>query len=156
MKICLTFLMSLCLVFESHARLKQSWSYDTLNDKATLVVIATPTKVTATSELSALPNIVSVQNAGTNENVMGEGVETSFEVLTVLKGERSTKTLVLHHFMLAKPGVSFNGPGLASFEPKDNKRFLMFLQREADGRYVAVSGQTDPQDAIKEIMERFP
>jgi hypothetical protein len=147
MKTYFTFLIALFLVLESQAR---------LNDAATLVVVATPTKVGEISELAALPNIATVHNNGTKEDVMGKGVETSFEVLTVLKGERSTKTLVLHHFRLAKPEATINGPGLVSFEPKDKKRFLMFLQKEADGRYVAVSGQTDPQDAIMEIVERYP
>ena len=58
-----------------------AWSYDGLNQKATFVVIATPTKVTTTTEHAALPNI----RAGTNE-IIGTGLETSFEVLTVLKG----------------------------------------------------------------------
>src|SRR5471030_1745900 len=104
MKTYLTLLFSLCLVLESHARLMRAWTYDMLNDQATLVVIATPTKVAETSELAALPNIVTSHN-GTNENIMGKGVETSFDVLTVLKGEASTKTFVLHHFKLANPGA---------------------------------------------------
>ena len=56
---------------------------------------------------------------------------------------------MLHHFALADPKPVISGPQLVSFEPKDQKRYLMFLQSEADGRYVAVSGQTDPVDAIK-------
>lgn len=132
----------------------QAWTYDMLNDQATLVVIATPTKVTETTELAALPNIVTSHN-GTNENIMGNGVETSFDVLTVLKGEGSTKTFVLHHFKLANPGAPPAGPLLVSFELKDKKRFLMFLQREADGRYVAVSGQTDPMLSIIGIESNF-
>ena len=103
MKTYLTFLMSLCLVLESHARLTMGLDYNEQNNKATLVVIATPTKIAETSELTALPNIETVHNDGTKEKVMGKGVETSFEVLTVLKGEPSTKTLVLHHFTPAKP-----------------------------------------------------
>jgi len=156
MKTFFTLLLLLSLGFESHARLKQFWSYDSLNDQATLVVIATPIKTAETSERAALPNIVTVHSDGTKENLMGKGVETSFQVLTVLKGERSTKTLVLHHFTLAKSGVMMNGPDLVSFDPKDKKRFLMFLLKEADGRYIAVSGQTDPQDAIMEMVERYP
>jgi len=150
MKIYLTLLMSLCLVLESHARPSQGLDYDTQNDKATLVVIATPTKVAETSELAALPGIGSYYD-GRIEDVMGKGVETTFQVLTVLKGERSTKTLVLHHFTLVKPPMA-RGPDLVSFEPKDKKRFLMFLQKEADGRYVAVCGQTDPAYSIREIV----
>jgi hypothetical protein len=155
MKTCLTLLMSLCLVLESHARLMQAWSCDTLNDKATLVVIATPTSVVETSELAALPNITTVYTNGTHEAVMGNGVETSFKVLTVLKGERDIKQLVLHHFALASAPAN-RGPSLVSFKPDDNKQFLMFLQKEPDGRYVAVYGQTDPQVSIAGIENNFP
>ena len=157
MKTYLTLLMSLCLVLESHARLMQAWTYDMLNDKATLVVIAMPTTVKETGELAALPHIVSIPTSpsGTNVNVMGNGVETSFDVLTVLKGEPSTKTLVLHHFSLVNLKAMSGGPFLVSFEPKDKKRYLMFLQKEADGRYVAVSGQTDPMLSIIGIESNF-
>src|ERR1039458_4524427 len=105
MKTYLVLLTSLCLVFVSRARLTEGLPYDAQADKATLVVIATPTTVTETSELVTLPNIVTVHNDGTKQDVMGKGVETSFDVLTVMKGERSTKSLILHHFKLAKPSV---------------------------------------------------
>ena len=154
MKTYLILLTSLFLVYESHARLMpQSLSYDMLNDKATLIVIAIPTKVTETSELAALPNITSVYPDGRHESVMGKGVETSFKVLTVLKGERDIKQLVLHHYVLAStPGG--NDPLLVSFKPQ-GKEVVMFLQKEADGRYVAVSGQTDPQFSIIELEPNF-
>jgi hypothetical protein len=156
MKKYLVVLMALFLALELHARLAQHWSYDDLNDKATLIVIATPTKVTATSERTALPNIQTAHNDGNKEDVIGAGVETTFDVLTVLKGERSTSALVLHHFKLADPKPMLNGPQLVSFEPKDKKRYLMFLQKEADGRFVVVCGQTDPVHAIKELGGGYP
>jgi hypothetical protein len=155
MKIYFAVFLSLCFVLESPARLLQVLNYDQQNDKATLVVIATPTAVAGTSELAALPNIETVYQDGRKEPVMGKGVETSFNVLTVLKGERSTKTFVLHHFALAGSPAS-RGPNLVSFAPKDQKRFLMFLQKEADGRYVAVCGQTDPEFSIRELVGSYP
>ena len=125
-----------------------------LNDKATLIVVATPTKVAETSELVALPDIETVYTNGTHEAVMGKGVETSFKVMTVLKGGRDIKQLVLHHYALASaPGVG--DPLLVSFKPEGKKQFLMFLQKEADGRYVAVSGQTDPQFSVIGIEQNF-
>jgi hypothetical protein len=71
-------LMALCFGFESQARIMTGWTYDSLNDKATFVAIATPTKVMTTTERAALPDI----RAGTNE-IFGKGIETSFEVLRV-------------------------------------------------------------------------
>jgi hypothetical protein len=154
MKTYLTLLTSLLLAFEADARLMQVATFDTLNDKATLIVIATPTKVVETSELVALPNIETVYTDGRHEAVMGKGVETSFKVLTVLKGDRDIKQLVLHHYALASaPGGG--DPLLVSFKPGGKKQFLMFLQKEADGRYVAVTGQTDPQLSIIGIEQNF-
>jgi hypothetical protein len=155
MKTYITLLMALCLVLESHARFTEELPYAEQTDKATLVVIATPTSVSETSELTALPDIVRTEH-GTNAVVMGRGVETTFDVLTVMKGERTTKTLVLHHFKLAKPQGGLNAPMVVSFKPEDKKRYLMFLQKEADGRYVAVCGQTDPASSIKELVDNCP
>src|SRR5436190_17399761 len=123
MKKNLAVLMVLFLAVGLHARIHKAWSYAELNEHATLIVIATPTKVTATSERTALPNIQTVHTDGTKEDVIGAGVETTFEVLAVLKGERGTNALVLHHFTLADPKPTFNGPQLVSFEPKDKKRY---------------------------------
>jgi hypothetical protein len=39
--------------------------------------------------------------------------------------------------------------------PEGKKQYLMFLQKEADGRYVAVSGQTDPLLSIVGIESNF-
>jgi len=156
MKTFLALLICLFAVAEARARIHRFWSYDDLATNATLVVVATPTNVTETSEVAALPNIVTVYPGGSKEPVMGSGIETTFQILTVLKGECVAKTLVLHHYKEAKKIASMGPPGLVSFEPKDKKRYLMFLQKEADGRYVAVSGQTDPDDSIKQMSENYP
>ena len=146
MKPYLAFLIALCFGLKSQARIMTGWNYDGLNDKATLVVIATPTKVATTTERAALPDI----RAGTNE-IFGTGIETRFEILTVLKGDHSVRAIVLHHYKLAPTPENLNdgrihidmggGPGLVSFEPKDRKIYLIFLRQEADGRYAAVSGR---------------
>jgi hypothetical protein len=135
------------------ARLTASWTYDKLNDAATFVVIATPTKVTTTSERAVLRDI----EISTN-NIIGIGIETAFDVFTVLKGDRNIKTFVFHHYKLADAdaealrhnNVAFY-PKLASFEPKDEKAYLLFLRVEADGRYVAVSGQTDSYMSVQQF-----
>ena len=129
MKHYLTLFVALCFGLESQARLMQTWNYNMLNDRATLVVIAKATQVTPTSERAALPNII----AGTNE-VIAAGVETSFKVLTVLKGDRSLQTFVLHHYApIPSKELSLNGPNLVSFEPKDGKTFLLFYNRRLMG-----------------------
>jgi hypothetical protein len=127
------------------ARLSTSWTYDRLNDAATFVVIATPTKVTTTSERAVLRDI----EISTN-NIVGIGIETTFDVLAVLKGSRDVKTFVFHHYKLSDSVAEAlrhsnvaSYPILASFDPKNEETYLLFLRQEADGRYAAVSGQTD-------------
>jgi hypothetical protein len=143
MKIYVTSLITFCLGFMLQARQSQGWSYDMLNEHATLIVIATPTTVAVTTERTNLLGDISVK-----------GVETSFEVLTVLKGDNKFMPCILHHFALVDPkDVKAQNAGLklVSFEPKDRKIYLLFLQQEADGRYVAVSGQTDPFWSVTEF-----
>jgi hypothetical protein len=73
------------------------------------------------------------------------GLSTEFEISVVMKGDKSAKKATLHHYRLADPKeLMMNGPNLVSFGPKEHARFLLFLHREADGRYAPVSGQTDP------------
>jgi hypothetical protein len=145
MKLYLAFLMALCFGVQTQARIHQYWSVDALNDNATLIVVATPSSVTATTERT---NLLS--------NVRVTGVETSFDILAVLKGDRSIKTLVLHHYALVPKQNISGGPNLVAFDPKERKQYLIFLQKEADGRYVAVSGQIDPDGSFMEFAERLP
>ncbi len=152
MKTYLTLLISLGLVFISYSRSVILYSFDELADKATVVVIATPTTVTATTN----------QCTFDGGSIKGTGVETSFRILGVLKGDRTIKELTLRHFARVTPetemknGVMImymDGPNLISFEPNSHKQYLMFLQKEADGRYVAVTGQEDPIDSVKQLKE---
>ena len=75
------------------------------------------------------------------------GVNTEFETRLVLKGDRSIKKCVLHHYRLDKllerlPIV--DTPWLATFDPKEDNAYLLFLINQPDGRYVPASGQVDP------------
>jgi ankyrin repeat protein len=72
------------------------------------------------------------------------GLSTEFEVSVVLKGDNGLKKLVVHHYRLANPDQRMgNAPVLAAFDPKESTRYLLFLQREADGRYAPFD-QVDP------------
>lgn len=132
-----TVVLTVALALLAYGRPMRAWSYQEMNDQADLVVIAKPISATNTTETSVLPN--------TSPGVRVVGVETEFEVRLVMKGNRSLKTLVLHHYRLANPEEHlFDGPALFSFDPKQSNRFLLFLHRDSDGRYSPVSGQTDP------------
>ena len=138
---------ALALASVCNARPVASWPYEKLAKQADLIVIATPTQTKDTGEKVNFPGI-----ARDNKPVPGLGVNTSFAVLAVLKGRQDLKSFVLFHLREAEPmTMSPNGPSLVSFDPTNKKRYLMFLKREADGRFSSLCGQTDPAGAIKDL-----
>ena len=138
-------LLSACAFFlfisASPARFVEIWPYDKMKESADLIVIATPTAVKVTDERAKVLNTVAV-----------EGLETTFEVIAVLKGDNATKRIVFHHYQEAgKVGIQINGPLLISFRPAEHKKYLLFLKREADGRFASITGQADPGDGVKDL-----
>ncbi len=132
-----------------------------LGEKAALIVVATPTNVQATGEQAELDptHLRNELPDGRQVAITVYGVETTFEVQAVLKGQPDVKTFILHHYDRgnAVDRLRMGGdPRFVYFEVKDKKRYLMFLKQEADGRYAAISGQYDPQDAISELTNRYP
>ncbi len=127
------FLVSLSLV---SARLMGSWTYQKLLEKSDLVVIAIPTSVIDTKEEIDLPGFSAMRAIG---------IETHFQISAVLKGEKNLKNFTLHHYRASKADLPYpNGPMLVSFDLTKKHSFIIFLIREADGRYAPTSGQTDP------------
>ena len=115
------------------AREFQLWSYQDLLDKSDLVVIATPTTSGDTKEQINLPTVGPVI-----------GRETVFRISAVLKGDRTLKNLVFHHYREVDTGPKKNSPALVAFDPTQKSEYLLFLVREADGRYAPTTGQSDP------------
>jgi hypothetical protein len=143
------FIMSSVIPSQSQARPMTMLSYQELLDKSNLVVVAVPTtKTVDTKEVSFLPDIGRQDKNGKQSNITSIGVETVFEVSAVLKGDKTRKTLTLHHYREAQPlAIELNGPLLVSFDPEDpSKRgsYLLFLVHEPDGRFAPTGGQTDP------------
>ncbi len=79
------------------ARLHAYWPYDKLTKEADLIVIATPVSVQDTAERTTFPDIVQTDTNNVRRPVPAIGVETTFAVLSVLKGNTSTNTFVFHH-----------------------------------------------------------
>lgn len=140
MKTLLTLALLLSLPVVAFGRIRPVWTYERMHADADLVVIARPVSSTHLEEKVSLPNISPVTPV--------VGIETQFDVRLVLKGESSTKDVRLHHYALQKPadGQSRGAPQLVSFDPKQPVCYLMFLKREANDRYVPVTGQTDPAE----------
>ena len=147
MKRSLVTLIAAVLPLSVHADIRLPWTYARLRDEADLIAVATPSEVKATAERTPLPDT----------SLMGAGVETKFEILAVLKGDATLKSFVLHHYRDAEPEkISVNGPLFVSFDPQQKKRFLLFLKREADGRFCAVSPQRNPTISIQELPGFLP
>ena len=150
MKAILTFTCALVLCSVSFGRRVAHWPYDKLTAEADLIVIATPVAVRDTQEKVTLPGFQQRGADNMDHPLPAISVETTFEALSVLKGDKNAKTILLHHLRLEVP-ILENGPGLVTFNPEAKKCFLLFLKRESDGRYSPVTGQTDPDGAVKDL-----
>jgi hypothetical protein len=146
----LTTAFLLCVTGMVAARGVRVWPYQELLEKSDLVVLATPNASNDTKEHIDLPGFV-------GEHVIG--VETRFTVSAVLKGDKALRDFVFHHYRTTD-GRNIthlpNGPTFISFDPVVNptippRTFILFLIREADGRYAPIVGQTDPGGGVREL-----
>lgn len=130
----------LCFSFVStlQGRPVQILSYQEMFDRADLVAIALPTAVRDTTERTVIPHLSPPNPA--------IGIETEFLVQTLIKGGNSPgNRIVLHHYRHADPAVKYrNGPDLVLFNLENQEPYLLFLKKEADGRFAPINGQTDP------------
>ncbi|MFZ0826551.1 MAG: ankyrin repeat domain-containing protein [Verrucomicrobiia bacterium] len=137
MKPIITSLLVLAVTtFVADARLVSSLSFRGLDKKTDIVVVAKPVSSKDTAEQTYLPHI--------SPPIPVIGLSSKFEVSIVLKGDKSLKKLVVHHYRLKNPDkLMLSAPNLASFDAKEATRYLLFLQREPDGRYAPFD-QVDP------------
>jgi hypothetical protein len=129
----------LALPVTASARLMQCISLHSMRATSDLIVVARP--VTSTTETSERTRFDSI-------DAPAVGAETSFAVVQVLKGDPHTRDFVLHHYQEPDPEPSIGGPGVVSFDasgPSRTNVFLLFLVKEADGRFAPFGGQTDPE-----------
>ena len=132
------------------ARPVAQWTYEQLTEDAGFVLIATPTE-TRDREKTVIPNMLRAGADGKYVPVPAVGIETTFKVLAVLKGDKKLKGFALYHLREANPENVPNGPQLISFDLKGQRRYLLFLKREADGRFVPVTGQVDAAVGVKDL-----
>jgi hypothetical protein len=147
------------------ARRLPDWPYEKLFKEADLVVIAEPQGTASTKD-----------DFGDNPwPLEAIGRETTFRVAHVLKGEPGKDPIKVLHFAFGAPKagegdapVVRNGPGFVAFRTKEvtadtadrahdwftlpRPQYLLFLRKRADGRYEPVSGQTDPNLSVREVL----
>jgi hypothetical protein len=125
----------------------EEWSYRAMFDQAELVVIAKPMVTLQTAEKTVLPRII-------RPKIAAVGMETTFKVSLILKGSDPGE-MHLHHYRRADPPQILSGigptPMLVEFNPEESVCFLMFLVRKPDGRYMSVTGQTNPKTGILKL-----
>jgi len=72
--------------------------------------------------------------------------------VAVLKGHQALTSFVVFHLREAETqDMAVNAPMLVSFDPKEQKRYLLFLRQETEGRFTSLCGQTDPAGAVKDL-----
>lgn len=136
-----TRLMCLLLLIPSllGARLMEAWTYQEMFNKADLVVIGRNVSTSDLDEHILLP--------GYKPPLPVVGVITKFKIGLVLKGPKETAEIELHHYRYAnrndEDAVS-NAPNLIDIKSNFHASFLLFLIKDKDGKYVPLSGQTDP------------
>ena len=139
-------LLSVAVNQRAQGRIRQLWTQQQMVDKSDLIAMAKVVEVRDTGVATTIPNI----SRGTDPIAAVE-MEATFEVSAVLKGKHEGPRLVFCYLREVKHEVALRGePELVGFEAGE-KQYLLFLKREADGRYSAVIGQTDPADAVREV-----
>ncbi|HEY5347423.1 MAG TPA: hypothetical protein VIJ72_04460 [Rhizomicrobium sp.] len=148
-------LFAVLTLTSAQAMISREIDFQEFFQKSDLIVVARPiAKTHVTKERISFPGVVSVYGSKEHPDPAA-GLETTFQVLTVVKGDPTIKSFVLHHYWgLPDPsfkGLSFDGPGIVSFDPDVSDctgEYLIFLVREKDGRYAAYSGQAMPDQSI--------
>ena len=121
------------------ARPVRMWSLSELTAKADLVVVATAASSTDAKNY-VYPDA---------KDTTWVTVDTVFSIETVLKGEIKTPRVTVQHFRYWKSDASVvDGPSFVEFFPARKHRYLMFLERKANGRYEPLTGQYDPDGSF--------
>jgi hypothetical protein len=115
--------------------------YADLYARSDLVVIGRPVESRDTREHATIRGLSVV------------GVTTDVRALFVFKGLRRQLFKLHHYRQWPKKTVYVGNPVGIRFEPPKNKRYLMFLVREPNGRFVPTLGHEDVQAVlVQEVM----
>ena len=138
-------ILLLLVAVSASARIIFPWTEAKMRDASDLIVVGTVTKVQDLDETNTTlwPGCKFI------------GVEATFAVSKVLKGDPTTRTIVLHYYRFDRviPG---NAPCLVSLTPNDLNQYLLYLVPDGASRFAPVSGQIDPSvDAVTVLPLRL-
>lgn len=89
-----------------------------------------------------VPAMVVPEDLPENIRVRSHAVETSFDVLAILKGDTRVRRISLYHYRLIAELAPLTNFQFLSFGPKkEDEVYLMFLKKLPDGRYTPTGGQ---------------
>jgi hypothetical protein len=123
------------------ARAFHIWTQAEMEKAAQLVVVGTVANVRDLNETNTVlwPSCKFV------------GVEATFTVSQVHKGDFTNRTVALHYYRFDPPHFGPpNGPSFLGLTAGDRNQFLLYLVADGASRFAPVSGQLDPSlDAVR-------
>jgi hypothetical protein len=160
-RVCSTLTLLICVAQTANARPIPLWPYDQLFRESNLAVIAEAVRSQTSKDVFPDANPWQLKM---------EGIVTVFRVELVLKGKEAAKEIRVLHFKIGQLPkdhifVINDGPCFVKFATdnveltsKDlhvtqKPNYLLFLKKMADGRYEAVTGQTDPEFSVREMYD---
>jgi hypothetical protein len=122
----------------------------------------TEAKMLKASDLIVVGTVTKVQDLDETNSTLWpgskfRGVEATFAVSNVFKGDPATRTVVLHYYrFVTEWGSPPNGPIFLNLTPTDTNQILLYLVRDGASRFAPVSGQVDPSlDAVRIFHSSF-
>ncbi len=128
------------------ARTSRLWTEAEMRTASDLVVVGTVAKMKdleETSDIAHFPH-------------QFRGVETTFAVSKVLKGNFTNSTVVLHHYRQETNNFLLaNGPNLLELTPNSTNQYLLYLVKDGPTRFAPTTGQVDPaMEAVKMLPKK--
>jgi len=134
----------------SEARISYAWTFEELQAKSDVVVIAQWLGTRDLNVKAVLDDVEPPYPVVT--------INSDFNVLTTFKGEVNSKTLKLRHFRTDTellPGAVLNGPVLVAFGHDPVNVYLLFLKKDFDGMFSPTSGQIDQYVSVLMLPKQF-
>lgn len=150
----------------SYARIVQDWTYEELVQRSDLVVLAsveshTPVDFDFSKEEPWASWLQTKGFGKTLRDVLRAEV-TTLTVEAVLKGEHNKPKVEVFHYsftelpkeMEVAPYLLKQGLAPKPDRGQDSNKYLVFLKRRSDGRYLPVTGQVDSAFSVRHLQNR--